>query len=76
MPIWFSIWAPVGTSQEIIETLNRKMVEIPKTPEMVQRLREISFMPAIASTEELATFLDQRLGRKRVVIREAKITLS
>ena len=27
VPIWFSIWAPAGTSKEIIEMLNRKVVE-------------------------------------------------
>ena len=56
--------------------LNRKVVEISQTPEMVARLREISFMPAMATPEELAAFFDRDWEANSVVIREAKITLS
>jgi tripartite-type tricarboxylate transporter receptor subunit TctC len=76
VPIWFSMWAPSGTSKEIIEILNRKVVEISKTPEMVQRLREISFMPTFSTPEELATFFERDWEANATVIREAKITLS
>jgi tripartite-type tricarboxylate transporter receptor subunit TctC len=76
VPIWFSIWAPVGTSKEIIGTFNRKVVEISKTPEMVVRLREISFMPAIATPDELGAFFDRDWQANGEVIRDAKITLS
>jgi tripartite-type tricarboxylate transporter receptor subunit TctC len=76
VPIWFSMWAPTGTSKEIIDILNRKIVEISKTPEMVQRLREISFMPTFSTPEELASFFERDWEANAMVIREAKITLS
>src|SRR5262245_2979922 len=34
VPSWYSIWAPTGTSREIIDKLNAKMVEIANTAEM------------------------------------------
>jgi tripartite-type tricarboxylate transporter receptor subunit TctC len=76
VPIWFSTWAPTGTSQEIIGILNHKIVEISKTPEMAAKLREISFTPAIATPEELAAFFERDWQANAMVIREARITLS
>ena len=76
VPIWFSTWAPAGTSKEIVRILNSKIVEISKTPEMIQRLREISFMPAIQTPEEMAAFFERDWDANSLVIREARITLS
>jgi len=76
VPIWFSIWAPAGTPKEIIGTFNSRVVEISKTPEMIQRLREISFTAVTDSPDEMAAFFDRDWEANATVIREAKITLS
>lgn len=76
VPIWFSLWAPVGTSKEIIEILGQKVADISKTPEMVQRMRDISLLPVIQTPEELSAFFDLDWEANARVIREAKITLS
>jgi tripartite-type tricarboxylate transporter receptor subunit TctC len=76
VPIWFSVWAPFGTPKEIIGILNRRIVEISKTPEMVQRLREISFVPVLQTPEEMMSFFDRDWEANSMVIREARITLS
>lgn len=76
VPIWFSIWAPTGTSKEIINTFNRKVVDISRTPEMTQRLRELSFTPVADSPEQMTAFFDRDWEANSTVIREARITLS
>src|SRR6478672_958898 len=38
IPIWFSIWAPAGTPQDIREKLNAKMAEIAATEDMKARM--------------------------------------
>jgi tripartite-type tricarboxylate transporter receptor subunit TctC len=76
VPIWFSAWAPAGTSKEIIAIFNRKIVEISRTPEMTGRLRDMSFMPALQTPEEMAAFFDRDWEANALVIREAQISLS
>ena len=76
VPIWFSCWAPAGTSREIVGILNRKIVEIARTPEMTQRLREISFMPVVQTADEMGAFFDRDWDANAIVIKEAKITMS
>ena len=76
VPIWFSVWAPTGTSKEIIEMFNEKVTEIAKAPEMVQRLRELSFTVIPLTPQGLLAFFEQDWRANSVVIKEAKITLS
>ena len=75
VPIWFSAWAPTGTSKEIITIFNQKLVELSGAPEMTQRMKEMSFMPAIQTPEEMAVFFNKDWDANALVIREAKITL-
>lgn len=76
VPIWFSIWAPTGTSKEVVGTLNSRVVEISKTPEMVARLREMSFNALTDTPEQMGAFFAKDWDANAKVIREAKITLS
>lgn len=76
VPIWFSVWAPLGTSKEIVGILSRKIAEISKTPEMTQRMREMSVVPVIQTPEELLAFFDRDWEANAQVIRDAKVTLS
>jgi tripartite-type tricarboxylate transporter receptor subunit TctC len=55
-PIWFSLWAPKGVSQEIMDRINAKVVEISKTPEMVARLQSVGAAPVIMTQAELIAF--------------------
>ncbi len=76
VPIWFSAWAPAGTSKEIIAIFNKKLVELSSAPEMIARLRSMSFMAATQTPEEMAAFFEQDWEANALVIREAKITLA
>lgn len=76
VPIWFSVWAPTGTSKEIVEVFNQKVMQIAKAPEMVQKLRELSFTVIPLTPQALMAFFDEDWQANSVVIKEAKITLS
>ncbi|MGE0224897.1 MAG: Bug family tripartite tricarboxylate transporter substrate binding protein [Acetobacteraceae bacterium] len=76
VPIWFSVWAPAGTSKEIIAILSERIGALSKTPETKQRLREISFVPVVQTPEEVLAFFERDWQANADVIREARITLS
>lgn len=75
VPIWFSAWAPAGTSKEIVQIFNRKLVELSGTAEMTVKLRDMSFMAASQTPEQMASFFDKDWEANAMVIREARITL-
>jgi tripartite-type tricarboxylate transporter receptor subunit TctC len=76
VPIWFSAWAPAGSSREVIGIFNRKLVELGRTAEVQQKLRDMSFQLPFQTPEEVAAFFDQDWAANALVIREAKITLT
>lgn len=75
VPIWYSIWAPKGTSGEIVARMNAKMLEIARASEMVQRLREISAVGTPQTPAEISAFYEADWAGNALLIREAKITL-
>jgi tripartite-type tricarboxylate transporter receptor subunit TctC len=52
VPSWYSIWAPAGTPQPIIDTMNTKMAAIAKTPDMKARLLTINVSRLVQTPEE------------------------
>ena len=75
VPIWYSLWAPKGTPKEAIETLNKAIVKLAKTPEMTQRMRDISVTVPTQTPEEMRVFFEADLQANARVIKEAKISL-
>ena len=75
VPIWYSIWAPTGTSADIVARMNAKMLDIARTPEMVQRMREISTIGTPQTPAEMLAFYEADWAGNGALIREAKITL-
>ena len=75
VPGWFSICAPVGTSAEIVQTLNTKIVEIARTEAMTKIMRGISVEVPLQTPAEIRTFLADDIKRNAEVIRIAKVVL-
>lgn len=75
VPIWYSIWAPAGTPDEIPARINAKMLEIAHMPEMVKRMRDISVLGAPQTPAEMLAFYDADRASNGRLISEAKITL-
>ncbi|RYE61844.1 MAG: tripartite tricarboxylate transporter substrate binding protein [Oxalobacteraceae bacterium] len=75
VPSWYSIQAPAGTPDDIINKLNSKIVEIAKTDEMKATMRGISVEVPLLSPAEMHDFLKKDIARNAEVIRVAKIVL-
>jgi tripartite-type tricarboxylate transporter receptor subunit TctC len=75
VPGWFSICAPVGTSADIVQTLNAKVVEIARSEAMTKIMRGISVEVPLQTPAEIRTFLADDIKRNADVIRMAKVVL-
>ena len=75
VPIWYSIFAPTGTPQDIIAKLNAKVVEIIATDEMKARMRSINVIVPTQTPEQMAKHLVEDLGRNGEIIKAANIKL-
>ncbi len=54
LPVWGGLLAPVGTPQEIIDTLSKAMNELNVNPEFKERQLKIGFVAYVATQAELA----------------------
>ena len=75
VPIWYSIQAPAGTAQPIIDKLNAKCVEIAKTDDMQKRMRDISVVVPPQAPNEMAEFLKRDMAANAEVCKAANIKL-
>ena len=75
VPIWYSIWAPMGTPKEIVAAMSAKMIEIGNSESMRKRLREINTALTPMTAEELGAFYDKDRAQIGMLIKEANIRL-
>jgi tripartite-type tricarboxylate transporter receptor subunit TctC len=75
VPIWYSIFTPAGTPRDIIANLNKKAVEISRTPEMIARMREINVVVPAETPEQMAAYLDKDIAANAALIKAANIKL-
>jgi tripartite-type tricarboxylate transporter receptor subunit TctC len=74
-PIWYSIFAPGGTPQPIVDKLNAKCVELAKTDDMLKRMRDISVVVPSQSPAEMAGFLKKDFAAHDELCRAANVKL-
>ena len=53
LPVWAGFMAPVGTPNEVIETIAKAMAELNKEPEIIERQMKIGWVPFAATPAEL-----------------------
>lgn len=75
MPIWFSLWAPAGVPQPIMDKLNAKIVEIAKTDDMKAKLLAAGAAPVIQTQAEVVAFRENDSKNMAELIKAAKIKL-
>lgn len=75
IPIFFSIYAPAGTPPDVVARLNAKVVEIARTDDMRQKLRDLSFSVPLQKPDEIVKDLieDGRINGE--IIKAANIKL-
>jgi tripartite-type tricarboxylate transporter receptor subunit TctC len=75
VPLWFSIWAPTGVPQPIVDSLHAKVTEIAKLPETAARLLLIGMLPVISTQAELQAFWEAEIKTTSELIKLANIKL-
>jgi tripartite-type tricarboxylate transporter receptor subunit TctC len=75
VPIWFAVFAPKGTPDDIIAKLNAKMTEIARTDDLKAKMRAIGVSVPIQTPAELAKHLANDLKANLEVIKAANIKL-
>ena len=75
IPIWLSLYPPAGTSRDIIGRLNAKVIEIAKTSEMTEKLRDLSFSVPLRTPAEIAHTLEADGRLNGEIIRAANVKL-
>jgi len=75
VPSWFAIFAPAGTPPDIIATLNARIVEIAKTPDMKAKLLTINVAVPVQSPEEMGRHLVEDFKRVADLIKQTNLKL-
>jgi tripartite-type tricarboxylate transporter receptor subunit TctC len=73
VPIWFSIWAPAGTPQEIREKFNTKMAEIAETADMKAKMLSVNVIVPSQKPEEMRQYLLDDIRANLEVIKKNNI---
>lgn len=75
VPLWFSIWAPAGVPEPILESLHAKVTEISKAPDVPARLLLSGMLPVMSTRAELAAFRDSESKATGELVKAANIKL-
>lgn len=70
---WYGMFAPAGTSRDIVGKLNAQVVKILSQPEMSRRLASQGAEPAANTPEQLARYRRTEFERWRKLIVEMKL---
>jgi tripartite-type tricarboxylate transporter receptor subunit TctC len=71
---WYSLVAPSGTPQPVIERLNKEMASIVESPAIKDKLREQGVEADAMTSAELGAHMKKEHDKWAKVIRDAKIT--
>ena len=70
---WYGVLAPHGTPQSVIDTLNREIVGLLKTPAFREQLATRGLTPDITTPQEFSDFMRAEINKWAGVIRDAGI---
>lgn len=72
---WYGLFAPAGTSREIVRVLNAEVDKALKSQDVQETLRGLALDPEGGGTERLATLMRNEREKWGRVIREARIKI-
>lgn len=72
---WFGMFAPTGTDDAIVRTLNENMVALLETPEVQEKLKSQGAIPDPSSPEAFKQFVQSESDQWAQVIKEADISI-
>ena len=68
---WYGVFAPAGTPEDILNSLNGQVVKIVRSPEMQQRLHEDGIVPAGNSRQQFAAYIKIELVKWADVVKRS-----
>ena len=66
---WYGVWAPKGTSSEIVQRINALMQETMRDPAIVERLKQQVLEPVTETTEQSKRFIAGEIVRAGELLR-------
>ncbi len=72
---WHWLMAPKGTPRPIVNTLNAKLKDALRLPDLVQRTRHEEFEIMASSPEELGTLLSAEVKKYALLVKERKMLI-
>lgn len=66
---WYGVWAPKGTSSEIVQRINALMQETMRDPAIVERLKQQVLEPVTESTDQTRRFIASEISRAAELLR-------
>jgi tripartite-type tricarboxylate transporter receptor subunit TctC len=75
VPGWSGVWAPGGTSSEIVTRLNQSLGRILKQPDVIEKLRAIGAEPTHSTPEGFAQLVARDVAMWTNVVKTANIKL-
>lgn len=71
--IWWGIFAPLKTPQDIIKRMHDEITALQDTPEVVKRLEEQGARPVKMTSAEFGKYMQDEAARWQMVIDKAGI---
>jgi len=74
-PIWYGMWAPLGTPKEIVSQLNQALGRILKQSDMQERFAREGMETAHSTPEEFSRYLAQDIAKWSKVVKDGNIKI-
>ena len=71
--IWWGVFAPLKTPQDVIERMHDEIAALQDTPDVVQKLEQQGAMPVKESSAEFGKYMQDEAARWQMVIDKAGI---
>jgi tripartite-type tricarboxylate transporter receptor subunit TctC len=72
--VWFGLFAPAGTPNDIINRVNAEWVKIAAMPDTIELMKKADLEPMSSTPEQFSKFFKAEMVRWSEVIREAKLS--
>ena len=74
-PIWYGMWAPLGTPREIVSQLNQALGRILKQSEVQERFKSEGMETAHSTPGEFSRYLAQDIAKWSKVVKDGNIRI-
>lgn len=72
---WYGVFAPAGTSPQVVQRLNREIVRIMNQPATMEKVVAMGLENATSTPEELAAAVRDDLKRFAPIVKQANVTV-